>query len=44
MRQQRLVLFSALIVMTLATFVRVRYEKLEWGGYWSVDVVAPWRR
>jgi hypothetical protein len=32
MRKRHVLLFSSLIVITLATFVRVSYDKLKWGA------------
>jgi cytochrome c biogenesis factor len=43
MRRIRWLMFAIAIVLFLAC-VRIRYQKLGWGGYWSVDLVAPWRR
>jgi hypothetical protein len=36
-----LLIFCFAIVVTC---VRIRHEPLGWGGYWSVDIVAPWHR
>lgn len=34
----------ALLLLWVVACVRVRYQKLGWGGYWSVELVAPWQR
>jgi hypothetical protein len=28
----------------LAMCIRIRHERLGWGGYWQIDIVAPWHR
>lgn len=43
MRRRRL-LFVIVALVFAASFVRVGYEPLGWGGYWWVDVGVPWRR
>lgn len=37
------VLLGLIMIVGLAT-VRVQYHPLNWGGYWSVELVAPWDR
>ena len=43
MRRIRWLMFAIAIVLFLAC-VRIRYQKLGWGGYLGVDLAAPWRR
>ena len=31
-------------VIMLATFTRIGYERLGWGGYWYVCFTPPWKR
>jgi hypothetical protein len=44
MLRKRVILVAIACVIVLATFTRIGYESLGWGGYWYVDLVPPWRR
>jgi len=43
MRRKVLICTAALAAFAIAT-VKIEYHSLGWGGYWSVDFVAPWER
>jgi len=43
MRGKRLLIVAAVFVTALLC-VRVEHVKFQWGGFWSVDFVAPWQR
>jgi hypothetical protein len=42
---RRKFLFASIVLVRLiANPVRIHHHKLGWGGYWSLDIVAPWNR
>ena len=43
-RRRKLLLFFAAGVVVVATFVRMGYKSLGWGGYVHIDIAAPWKR
>jgi hypothetical protein len=38
MRQKWVLLLAVAFLITAATFVRIGYRSLGWGGYWYVEV------
>jgi hypothetical protein len=45
-RRRRVLLISAfaVVIIVLAMFTRIGYQRLGWGGYVSIDIAAPWHR
>ncbi|HYZ84995.1 MAG TPA: hypothetical protein VE621_11360 [Bryobacteraceae bacterium] len=43
MARLRLLVFALLVMVMIASVVRIRYQKLGWGGYWYVEIVPPWQ-
>jgi len=42
--RRKLLIVGITLLAIAASMVRIRYYRLGWGGYWGIDVVAPWRR
>jgi cytochrome c biogenesis factor len=41
---RKILLTSVVLLAISATSLRIRYNTLGWGGYWDVEIIAPWHR